>query len=209
MSIGARIRKMFGRNETYISEIYRSIFLNLDDLAQLTSRWSAAPKSILEVGCGEGMFTQRLEKFFPHAQILGIDITETIGRLHPNHGKSVEFRKCTSRALSEERKKDFDLIIMCDVLHHIPIKLRKDIMASIFEMISPGGCFILKDWTRGITPIHIICFLFDRFITGDKVKYANLEEIKNLIQETFGFFSIVEISTVRPWHHNKALLIKP
>src|SRR5438046_6118451 len=60
MSVGATVRRMFGRHERLIAEIWRAGFVDLDDLFRRVREWIPNPKAILEIGCGEGAGTERL-----------------------------------------------------------------------------------------------------------------------------------------------------
>ena len=53
MEIGQSVRARLGRWETPAAELYRSVFINLDDLAATTGRLVPSASWILEIGCGE------------------------------------------------------------------------------------------------------------------------------------------------------------
>ena len=41
------------------------MFINLDEFARMIAMWEPDPRQILEIGCGEGMMTERLAKNLP------------------------------------------------------------------------------------------------------------------------------------------------
>ena len=79
MPIGPIIRQMLGPFERSASELYRSVFVNLNAFADQIKQWTSA-SNILELGCGEGAVAERLVDRFPNVNYTGIDITPRVGR---------------------------------------------------------------------------------------------------------------------------------
>ena len=208
MALGSMVRRMFGRHETLVSELWRGVFINLDDFIALVGSWSPDARSILEIGCGEGAGTTRLARRFPDATILAIDISDRLGRLYSGRSGSVEFRQVTVEQLAREMPGEFDLIVMCDVLHHIPNHLRENVLAATRELMAPGGRFAFKDWERTATPVHWISHAADRWLTGDRVEYATRSEAETLLAGSFGRSSLRQRATIRPWRNNFAMLVQ-
>ena len=65
-SFGAAVRKSLGRFERPVSDLYRGIFIDLEDLAANIRGWSQ-PRNILEIGCGEGALAELVVRDFPDA----------------------------------------------------------------------------------------------------------------------------------------------
>lgn len=202
-SLGASVRALFGAHEAAVAELYRSMFVDLDALVRGLAS-VAAPARILEVGCGEGQMTQRLAQAFPNAEILGVDISSRVGRLCPAPGPRVQFRCCSVAQLLEEGPAPFDLVTLCDVLHHVPVGEREGLLSTIRRLCAPGGCFVFKDWERRQTPIHWACAFSDRLITGDRVQYCSRSELRQLLGRVFAGCAIEELPPTPPWQHNRA-----
>lgn len=203
--IGPLIRKSFGPFEHSIAEAYRRFFVDLDQLASQISVWVPSPARILEVGCGEGAMTERLTRIYPQAEITAIDISPRLGRLYRGDRDRVFFRQTTVQDVAAEPGK-FDLAVLSDVMHHVPVSMRPEILRSIRSALSPSGSLIFKDWTRSATPIYALTFLLERFITGDRVRYYSRPEIITAAEEAFG--SIVRQATIPPWKNNIALHLR-
>lgn len=202
-SLGATVRALFGQHEATVAELYRSMFVDLDALVrQLAS--AAAPARILEVGCGEGQMTQRLAQAFPGAEILGIDISPRVGRLFPAPEPRVRFRCCSVEQLLAEGPAPFELVTLCDVLHHVPAGQREALLTTVRRLCAPGGSFVFKDWERRQTPIHWACAFSDRLITGDRVQYYSRSELRELLGRVFAGCELVELPPTPPWLHNRA-----
>jgi 2-polyprenyl-6-hydroxyphenyl methylase/3-demethylubiquinone-9 3-methyltransferase len=208
MSLGAKVRRSFGPHERRVTEAYRRIFIDLDAFVEQMQRWTAATR-ILEIGCGEGAVTERLVVRFPTAHITAIDIAPHVGRLFRGDAGRVNFHQARVDEVVTKHPAAFDLVILADVLHHVPRPLRTGILASARAALAPQGRMVFKDWARHATPIHLACALSDRYLTGDDVHYLTEEELRVLAVETFGRDSIVAEAFIRPWKNNFAMLLRP
>jgi len=208
-SIGSAVRHAFGPYERQVAELYRRAFIDLEDLSGCIRDW-AAPRSILEIGCGEGALAERLVRDFPQAQYTGIDIIPHLGRMYDGPAKRVSFRQITAEALAEEAPGSFDLVVINDVLHHVPDALRRGILDAARALLGPDGHLIFKDWVRRPTMIHAAVYVADAYIGGDRgVRYMPLEEQRELIAESFGEGAIQGERCIEPWAQNRAFLISP
>lgn len=208
MSIGASVRRLFGPYERQIAEAYRSVYVDLDDFAgQLPEAFPEA-RTILEVGCGEGALTERLLDLFPQAQIAAVDITPRIGRLFQGDVSRVKFEQTTVAEVARAQPQAFDLVVMCDVLHHVPQDRRLAFLTDIRGAIRPRGCFAVKDWARSATPIHWMCYASDRYLTGDRVEFVTHDELKRLLSDVFGAAHVAAGGFIRPWRNNMSFLAR-
>lgn len=207
MPIGTTVRKLFGSKERFVAETYRRMFLNLDHLATVLRSWKPNASNILEVGCGEGAITERLVSIYPTAFITSIDISPNPGRLYSGPQNRVVFLKETVESVSVRCPAQFDLVVLCDVIHHVPLEARNSLLNSIRTTLSVHASFVLKDWTRTLSLIHALAFSSDRFLTGDEVSFLTSDELRSLVSSIFGVDSIRAATTIRPWDNNLALLI--
>jgi 2-polyprenyl-3-methyl-5-hydroxy-6-metoxy-1,4-benzoquinol methylase len=99
------VRRLMGRFES--------------DLDELFAR--AAPDSVLDVGCGEGVLTERWAAQLGSGRVLGIDLedpklaAEWAGRQREN----LSFRAVTPGEMPFEEN-EFDLAAAIEVLEHVP-----------------------------------------------------------------------------------------
>ncbi|NJM84287.1 MAG: methyltransferase domain-containing protein [Tabrizicola sp.] len=205
--IGRTIRRALGPYERQASELYRRMFIDLEDMSAVVRAW-AKPRRIIEIGCGEGALAERLVRDFPAAHYTGIDIIPHLGRMYSGPGDRVEFRQITAEDMARDHAGAFDLVVINDVLHHVPADLRPGILAASRQLLLPGGRLILKDWVRRPTPIHAAVYIADAVIGGDRgVRYMTADEQRRLIADSFGDAAVLEERFVRPWRQNLAFLI--
>ena len=55
-------------------------------------------------------------------------------------------------------------------------------------------------------PIHWLCSLSDRYLTGDDVQFCTTSSARALLMDAFGPDAIREEALVRPWSNNVAFL---
>jgi 2-polyprenyl-3-methyl-5-hydroxy-6-metoxy-1,4-benzoquinol methylase len=205
---GPFIRKLFGPYESRISAAYRSIYLDMDAFIELMQRWKPVASEILEVGCGEGAVTERLKITYPNSKITAIDITPRIGRLYRGSRCDVEFIQTDVREVAKKKPEHYDFVVLSDVLHHVPVESRQGLLDSIRALLAPKGSFIFKDWQRNHAPIHWLCYASDRFLTGDRIDYMTRQEMRRLLEASFGPDALVGEARIRPWWNNIATLVE-
>jgi 2-polyprenyl-3-methyl-5-hydroxy-6-metoxy-1,4-benzoquinol methylase len=206
--IGRTIRRALGPYERQASELYRRIFIDLEDMSAVVRAW-VTPERIIEIGCGEGALAERLVRDFPTALYTGIDIIPHLGRMYSGPTDRVKFRQITAEEMSREHAGAFDLVVINDVLHHVPVDLRPSILCASRKLLIPGGRLILKDWVRRPTPIHAAVYIADAVIGGDRgVSYMTADEQRRLIADSFGDNAVLEERSVRPWRQNLAFHVE-
>lgn len=202
MAIGPMVRHRLGRWEIPAAEAYRNRFINLDDLAVTLASLTPA-KRILEIGCGDGSFGQRLCEAYPDAEYVGIDIAETAGRLFRGDAERATFRSIPSGELLAERPQPFDLVCIVDVVHHLPEELRVPVLRDAAALTTADGVVAVKDWERGRGLAHLLAFTADRYITGDKtVRFPSYDELRSYLAEGLPGFEVVCETRVPPRRNN-------
>lgn len=207
MSLGAKIRKSFGPYERPISNLYRAFFINLKQLVNHISK-NHNPVAILEIGCGEGAMTEILVQEFPEATITGIDISPKAGRLFQGNPERVEFKQITIQDFEKSTNQKFDLILICDVLHHVPWDQHDELLDTAKKLLSGNGILILKDWEKRNNPINYFSYLMERYVTGDKAKYKTEVQWIETIIGVFGKHAHYPQVRIGPWKNNIMFLIE-
>ncbi|MGC8519256.1 MAG: class I SAM-dependent methyltransferase [Steroidobacteraceae bacterium] len=209
MGIGPLVRRSFGRHEQLISELYRRFFVDLDEFVSSIRTHIRAPSTILEIGCGDGMVTERIVHTFPDATVTGVDICAQPGRLYRGERSRVRFVRTTAQDLAAAEPAHYHLVIIADVLHHVPYPEWADFLSAAHRLMAGGGTLVLKDWVRQRTFAYLLGYLSDRYVTGERIRYPHESELRTLAQNTFGANSIKSDFRIKPWNCNLALVIAP
>lgn len=207
MAIGPFIRGCFGEYEHHITELYRSYFVHLDEL-QPQLPLPTEVNSILEVGCGEGSIAERLSLWFPQSSFVGIDITPRIGRLYRGRRENVRFIQIGINDYRRENPELFDLVLMCDVLHHVPENHRRNFVEAVASAVKPGGLLVIKDWERKRNVAHLLAYLSDRVLTGDSVRCMSAQELASLCDSALPAFQYLRAFRLPPHPNNIGVVLQ-
>lgn len=105
---------------------------------------SERPAAILDYGCGDGLMTSYLKRFFPAAAVSGIDPSlrsiELARRRHPGIGF-----ECVQSLELPLVSAAYDLVVASGVIHHIPLAEHRRALNGIFRVLKPGGWFFLDE----------------------------------------------------------------
>ena len=202
MGMGATVRHRLGRFEIPAAEAYRAATLNLDDLAATIASLGPATR-ILEIGCGEGAMADRLTRVFPAAQFLGIDPIAEPGRLFRGDRSRATFRRMLSSELLTQCPDPFDLVVIVDVLHHIPDEHRRGLLSDAAALTTPGGLVAVLDWERGRTLSDAFCYLACRWVANDpNTRFMTGEEFRDLVRTGLPEFELAVATRVPPRRNN-------
>src|SRR4051812_28806559 len=202
MSIGQRVRALLGPLEPSIGRLYRGAFFDLARFAQTVRGWTDAA-DILEVGCGDGLATEQLRRAFPQARITGIDIHPDVGRLFGGSREGITFRTEELDPFVARNPKSFDLVVVCDVLHHVPPGARSALLRSASRALRERGALVVKDWERRTNVPHLLAWFSDRYITGATVRFETAEGLRATLTEALET-RIEDEARFPPWRNNLA-----
>jgi 2-polyprenyl-6-hydroxyphenyl methylase/3-demethylubiquinone-9 3-methyltransferase len=82
--------------------------------------------------------TERLVRAYPDAVVTGIDITPNVGRLFCGDRGRVLFLRKSVQDSARDEPASFELVILCDVLHHVALLEREQFLAAIDHAMAPG-----------------------------------------------------------------------
>jgi 2-polyprenyl-3-methyl-5-hydroxy-6-metoxy-1,4-benzoquinol methylase len=129
----------YGSKNPVVRRLMSGFHATLDEL------WArAAPESVLDVGCGEGVLTHRWAERLGHGRVVGIDLddpklrVEWERRSRPN----LEFRAEEATSLSFGDG-EFDTACAIEVLEHVP-----DPAATVSEMARVASRHLLVSVPR-------------------------------------------------------------
>ncbi|MBE6884584.1 MAG: methyltransferase domain-containing protein [Ruminococcaceae bacterium] len=134
------IKTLYCSRKLRFDDMFREQFERLFDLD------SSQKLKILEVGCGPGALAEALHRWYPQAEITGVDRDSAFVRFAAEQVKGVAFLEGDATALPFEDH-TFDVTISNTVAEHIePSKFYKEQL----RVLKPGGVCLVLSSRRGI-----------------------------------------------------------
>lgn len=136
--------------------------------------------TILDVGCGAGLFILLLARLDRVESAVGFDANRAairaardIAAQLPNSEK-FRFEHCNASESWPEGR--FDVVCLIDVLHHVPQNRQAAVFATAIEHVAEGGILLYKDmasrprWRAWANRLH------DLVSAGEWIHYVNLND---------------------------------
>ncbi len=176
---------------------------------------------ILDVGCGPGRITSDLG--LPHCHRIGLDISQDFinyawtSFLNRNKGtdpcvsfQQMNFAEEADIMLASGKIiKDFDIILMQGVMHHVHGDDRAKFLQRSFELLKPDGILIIgdefiKDYEtedeRILNVAKFYLHIIDEARKGGFIELAE-EEAKNLVDDCFSGTKYAGCATQKTFEH--------
>ena len=143
----------------------------------------SAEKSILDLACGTGILTEKINRKIPQAKIVGVDITKSYlqkAREKLNSSPNISFLNQDAENLDLEQKFD------CITASYLPKYCKPPILVkTCFEHLNDGGKIILHDFTypknrfvRKMWDLYFkVLFLMGFFIPSWNNVFVNLPSL--------------------------------
>jgi ubiquinone/menaquinone biosynthesis C-methylase UbiE len=100
--------------------------------------------TVVDLGCGSGIVTELLLETFkeaPDFHVIGIDPSEWELNIARSRifDKRVTFIQGRAQDVLSTVKADVDAVILCSVLHQVPLVERRSVLEGAFALVRPGG----------------------------------------------------------------------
>ena len=111
--------------------------------------------SVLDIGCGSGLFLGLLAAEKNLARGLGVDVSRSsivtarrmaAGLKSEGCKLSLEFEQGVLQDLYIPDR--FDIVCAVDVMHHVPVADRRSLFITAVDKVRPGGMLLYKDISR-------------------------------------------------------------
>lgn len=100
---------------------------------------------VLEIGCGIGTVTALLAGATPRGEVVGVDISpKSIERARRNLASRKNVRFVVSDMNGFAEPKPFDLVVLPDVIEHIPLEQHPALFRTIAAHLAPNGRVLIN-----------------------------------------------------------------
>lgn len=123
--------------------------------------------SVLDIGCGGGLFLGLLEAAGKQPLGVGFDLSQPAIALAQRMSRDARKRRAESRLSFETVEADspwpeglFDVVAMIDVIHHVPPGAQEQVIRDACKRVRLGGLFLYKDmvsrprWRAAANQLH-------------------------------------------------------
>jgi SAM-dependent methyltransferase len=94
---------------------------------------------VLDFGCGIGLLAGLLKKYLPAIHLDGFDVSQdSIRRVD-----GIVAAQGTFTSDSSQLARDYDLIVMANVMHHVPPVQRRDVVQELADRLARGGALAI------------------------------------------------------------------
>jgi hypothetical protein len=197
MSVGKSVRRLLGSSlSRRIGGWYRALFVDLDKEAEALAAVIPHGAHVLDIGGGDGEPINHLLAIRPDLRVTTLDPAPVVGQwIEARFAARVTRLPGTSLAdFVASGRSDPNVILLADVMHHIPEVARPDFLSSVRVLLDrvAGLRIIVKD----VEPDHFRSLLglwSDRYVTGDRnVKLVSRASLDDLLQQSLGPLQRVE-----------------
>jgi 2-polyprenyl-3-methyl-5-hydroxy-6-metoxy-1,4-benzoquinol methylase len=172
MTPGRLVRTVLGkRGSRVVGHAYRALFVDTDKVIGAISRQIPTGAHVLDVGGGDGAIVNRLLGHRPDIRVTTIDVAPDVGQWidAAYEARVVRLPGTTLAAYLASGRPLPQVLLMTDVMHHVPVGDRDAFVASIAALmrVAPSVRIIVKDVEPGYLRAQL-GYLSDRYVTGDR-----------------------------------------
>jgi len=177
------------------------------------SQFLPAEGKVFEIGCGFGLFGLYFARVSPRLVIRGVDVDAQRIQLAQRAQRrlgldNVDF--AVGDALTVRLPDGLDGCYALDLLHHLPRRAARSLIAHVYEQLRPGGVFIVKDVDTRPRYKMAFTWLLDVMMTrGERPQYWSVADMTGELR-TPGFDVIrYAMVDVLPYPHELYVCTKP
>lgn len=135
----------------YLEQIRGAIPFGADQvkmMLNLIQHFCPDPKSIIDLGCGNGFLAEVILKAYPNSTALLIDHSKPMIEAAKKQMNSFGDRcnvieaDLSQSILNHASPDSIDCIVSGFAIHHLPHKRKKELYYEIYELLTPRGIFI-------------------------------------------------------------------
>ncbi|MFM0209580.1 class I SAM-dependent methyltransferase [Paraburkholderia sediminicola] len=172
------------------------------NIAQHVGTWPQAPKRVLDIAAGHGVFGITIAKAFPGAEVVATDwqaVLEVAKENAAAAGVSARHRTIAGSAFEVEWGADFDLVLLTNFLHHFDRPTCVALLSKVRRSLTHGGRVLAVDFVPNedrVSPPFAAAFAFMMLASTPRGDVYTLREFEEMGSEAG--FSKVSVTPLPP-----------
>ncbi len=164
-------------------------------IAQLVATWPQAPKRVLDIAAGHGIFGISIAKAVPNAEVVATDWQSVLEVAKENAaaaGVSARHHTLAGSAFEVDWGTDFDLVLLTNFLHHFDRPTCVELLSKVRKSLSPGGRALAVDFVPDedrVSPPFAAAFSFVMLASTPRGDAYTLREFEEMGSEA-GFSKV-------------------
>lgn len=186
---------------SYLGALLKSSLIPLE----LCDRYIPNQAKIVDMGCGEGMFSNSLARLLPQSEIYGVDLdAKKIRQAQSCKLPNVSFQEGAAEQFSF---KGADVVIFNDILHHNSYKKQEVLVSHASAIMARGGLLILKEVDSEDRVDKLLTKFFDaKLYPDDPLNFRDVKSWITLLEAHN--FEVLTVEVVKhPWIASRTVLI--
>jgi 2-polyprenyl-3-methyl-5-hydroxy-6-metoxy-1,4-benzoquinol methylase len=186
-NITCKVQKLY-RNQSLLSRFLVWGRLKIFDVTCILN-YVPDNSDVLEIGCGTGVNLNYLNQAKKISFGHGFDIKPSSIKIAKssaslNGDNNLSFRVVNS--IDDFPKEQYLVVLLVDVIHHVPQNEQQDFILEAFARVRPGGVFIYKDMANTPISYALANKIHDFIISGDFIHYVPISKVENLLSSEGG-----------------------
>jgi len=186
----------------FLTRMYARLRMILSPIVEIEGY---VPKkgSILDLGCGSGIFANILSVGSPERKVFGVDLS--VGRIKTARKLSkgnpnLKFMTGDVNATPFER---FEIVTLVDLLHHMPYDEQDALVKKIYDKLDEDDVLIIKDLEKAPCWKYIFHYIQDSISCRARLYFRSAGEMRELLENTG--FQVETVSLAGGYPHPHVL----
>ena len=144
--------------------------------------------TLLDVGCGTGIFLEILEKKFPYTKFSGLDPNQAmLAKASEKLSSKVDLKIGNAESLPHDSQ-SFDWVVLSNCFGHI--NNQETALSEAHRVLRKNGKIIITDWTRDFLVMRIVNLYTQLFDDADYKSLKSFETTAMLEKLDFKCLSV-------------------
>jgi 2-polyprenyl-3-methyl-5-hydroxy-6-metoxy-1,4-benzoquinol methylase len=184
--------------------VVRFIIININML-HILSLCMRGKRRVLEIGCGFGLFACYFAARNSNIRYHGIDLNAGRIEMARKAARTLQLEnvrfECRDARDVLELEPQYDVIIMMDLMHHLPDESKHHLLQTVMPHLAPGGRVIFKEISRKPAWKLFFTWVLDVLMTGGfDMWYWNARQFREAMDPSFDL-EIYPIADLLPYPH--------